>query len=91
MSARLTSEEGAALLALARAAIEERLFEHGALTEARKSVAITPALGQPMNRMPSSTERRPLSTSSHAPCGRRGEKPALTIRMPVTIAQMATR
>jgi len=44
MSTRLTAEEGAALVALARAAIEDRLFENGALAAARKTLAITPAL-----------------------------------------------
>jgi AmmeMemoRadiSam system protein A len=44
MSARLTAEEGAALVALARAAIEDRLFRNGALAAARRSVVITPAL-----------------------------------------------
>jgi len=44
MNTRLTAEEGAALVALARAAIEDRLFENGALAAARKTLAITPAL-----------------------------------------------
>ncbi len=44
MSARLTAEEGAALVRLARAAIEDRLFENGALAATRKIVGITPAL-----------------------------------------------
>ena len=44
MSARLTVEEGAALVCLARAAIEDRLFHNGALAAARRTVAITPAL-----------------------------------------------
>ncbi len=47
MSARLTPEEGAALLALARAAIEDRLFDDGALTDARRTLAMTPALAAP--------------------------------------------
>jgi AmmeMemoRadiSam system protein A len=45
MSARLTTEEGAALLALARAAIEDRLFGNGALAAAQRSVPMTEALG----------------------------------------------
>jgi AmmeMemoRadiSam system protein A len=44
MSARLTSEEGVALVRLARAAIEDRLFHDGAIAAARKITAITPAL-----------------------------------------------
>jgi AmmeMemoRadiSam system protein A len=44
MSAALTPEEGAALLALARAAIEDRLFENGALARARSAGPKTPAL-----------------------------------------------
>ena len=44
MSARLTAEEGAALLVLARAAIEDRLFANGALQSARRSVPMTLAL-----------------------------------------------
>jgi AmmeMemoRadiSam system protein A len=47
MSAELTSEEGAALLTLARAAIEERLFEDGALERARGAITLTPALTGP--------------------------------------------
>jgi len=47
MSTRLTPEEGAALLALARAAIEDRLFDNGALAKARGAVEITPALTAP--------------------------------------------
>jgi AmmeMemoRadiSam system protein A len=45
VSARLTPEEGAALLALARAAIEDRLFDNGALRAARDAMRVTPALG----------------------------------------------
>jgi len=44
MSARLTEGEGATLLALARAAIVERLFEDGALAAARGRTKVTPAL-----------------------------------------------
>lgn len=44
MSARLTAEEGAALVALARAAIEDRLFDNGALAQAQRSVPETAAL-----------------------------------------------
>lgn len=44
MSASLTPEEGAALLALARAAIEDRLFDNGALAKAQRSIPMTPAL-----------------------------------------------
>jgi AmmeMemoRadiSam system protein A len=47
MSARLTREEGAGLLALARAAIEDRLFHNGALAAARAATAMTPALEAP--------------------------------------------
>jgi len=47
MSAGLTPEEGAALLALARAAIEDRLFDNGALAKARSAVPKTPALAAP--------------------------------------------
>ena len=47
MSTRLTPEEGAALLALARAAIEDRLFDNGALAAARAAAAMTPALMAP--------------------------------------------
>jgi len=47
MRTRLTPEEGAALLALARAAIEDRLFHNGALDAARARVAMTPALAGP--------------------------------------------
>ena len=47
MSARLTPEEGASLLALARAAIEDRLLHNGALAAARRTVAMTPALAAP--------------------------------------------
>jgi AmmeMemoRadiSam system protein A len=46
MSTRLTAEEGAGLLRLARAAIEDRLFENGALAAARKILSITPALAE---------------------------------------------
>ena len=44
MSPPLTAEEGAALVSLARAAIEDRLFHNGALAAARKNIAMTPAL-----------------------------------------------
>jgi AmmeMemoRadiSam system protein A len=44
VSATLTPDEGAALLALARAAIEDRLFDNGALRAAREAVPATPAL-----------------------------------------------
>lgn len=44
MSAALTPPEGAALVALARAAIEERLFGGGALGSARARLEITEAL-----------------------------------------------
>jgi AmmeMemoRadiSam system protein A len=47
MSARLTAEEGAALLALARAAIEDKLFAQGALAAVRRRIAITPTLAAP--------------------------------------------
>lgn len=47
MTARLTAGEREALLALARAAIAERLFANGALAAARSAVAITPALAHP--------------------------------------------
>ena len=47
MSARLTPEEGAALLALARAAIDDRLLHNGALAAAQRTVAMTPALTAP--------------------------------------------
>jgi AmmeMemoRadiSam system protein A len=47
MSAGLTPDEGVALLALARAAIEDRLFHDGALANARRTVAVTPALQAP--------------------------------------------
>lgn len=46
MSARLTAGEGAALVSLARAAIEDRLFHEGALAAARKITAITPTLAE---------------------------------------------
>ena len=44
MSPRLSAEEGAALVSLARAAIEDRLFHNGALAAARNDIAMTPAL-----------------------------------------------
>lgn len=44
---RLSAEEGAALIALARAAIEERLFANGALMRRRAALVITPALAAP--------------------------------------------
>ena len=44
MTERLTRDEGARLVALARAAIVHRLFEDGALSAARREVNITPAL-----------------------------------------------
>ena len=47
MSPRLTPEEGSSLLALARAAIEDRLLHNGALAAARSTVAMTPALAAP--------------------------------------------
>lgn len=47
MSTRLSPEEGAALLALARAAIEDRLFDTGALAAARATAAIKPSLMAP--------------------------------------------
>jgi AmmeMemoRadiSam system protein A len=47
MKASLTSEEGAALVALARAAIEDKLFFNGALAAARARAVITPALAAP--------------------------------------------
>jgi AmmeMemoRadiSam system protein A len=47
MSDRLTPDEGAALLALARAAIKDRLFHDGSLQAARRTVAATPALAAP--------------------------------------------
>jgi AmmeMemoRadiSam system protein A len=43
-ASRLTAEEGAVLVALARAAIEDRLVAGGALAAARRAVALTPAL-----------------------------------------------
>jgi len=46
MSTRLTAEEGAALVGLARAAIEDRLFHKGALAAARRTVTVTPALAE---------------------------------------------
>jgi AmmeMemoRadiSam system protein A len=47
MSERLSPAEGAALLALARAAIEDRLIDNGALRAARGAVMVTPALAAP--------------------------------------------
>jgi AmmeMemoRadiSam system protein A len=47
MSTKLTPEDGAALLALARAAIEDKLFENGALAAARARTTTTPALAEP--------------------------------------------
>jgi AmmeMemoRadiSam system protein A len=47
MTAKLSDTEGAVLLALARAAIEEKLFGDDALRRARARVAITPALSAP--------------------------------------------
>jgi AmmeMemoRadiSam system protein A len=47
MSPELTAEEGAALLMLARAAIEDRLLENGALAETQRSIPSTPALESP--------------------------------------------
>jgi AmmeMemoRadiSam system protein A len=47
MRQRLTPEEGAALLALARAAIEDKLFDNGALAAARARAAMAPALTAP--------------------------------------------
>ena len=44
MSPPLTAKEGAALVSLARAAIEDRLFHNGALAAARNDIAMTPAL-----------------------------------------------
>ena len=44
MNARLTEDEGATLVALARAAIVERLLGDGALVAARGRAAVTPAL-----------------------------------------------
>jgi AmmeMemoRadiSam system protein A len=44
MSAELTAQDGAALLALARAAIADRLFATGALAVARKGIELTPRL-----------------------------------------------
>ncbi len=46
MPTPLTAGEGAALVGLARAAIEDRLFDNGALAAARKTLAITPALAK---------------------------------------------
>ncbi len=45
-SARLTPEDGAALVGLARAAIEDRLLHNGALATALSTVAVTPALAE---------------------------------------------
>lgn len=47
MSAKLSAEEGAALLALARAAIEDRLLDNGELAAARSGAATTSALDAP--------------------------------------------
>ena len=47
MSARLTDDEGRALLLLARAAIAERLFSDGRLDDTRRTVVITPPLTAP--------------------------------------------
>ena len=47
MSARLTPEEGAALVALARAAIRDELFDDGSLAAARRAVVVTPSLASP--------------------------------------------
>jgi AmmeMemoRadiSam system protein A len=47
VSATLTAEEGAALVALARAAIEDRLFDNGALAQAQRQAPATPALASP--------------------------------------------
>ena len=47
MSTKLTPAEGAALLALARAAIEDELFQNGALATARARTVMTPALAAP--------------------------------------------
>lgn len=44
MTARLTEAEGAALLALARAAVEDALFDNQALAKARSRITMTPAL-----------------------------------------------
>ncbi len=42
----LTDDEGATLLALARAAIEQRLFENDVLSTMRATMALTPALAE---------------------------------------------
>jgi AmmeMemoRadiSam system protein A len=47
MSVRLTQDEGRALVAVARAAIKDRLFEDGSLASARKAIAMTPSLAAP--------------------------------------------
>jgi AmmeMemoRadiSam system protein A len=47
MTTKLTPADGAALLALARAAIEDKLFENGALARARARTLMTPALAAP--------------------------------------------
>jgi AmmeMemoRadiSam system protein A len=47
MSTKLTPEDGEALLALARAAIEERLFGNGALGDVRRSITAMAALDSP--------------------------------------------
>jgi len=44
MTGRLTRDERTTLLALARAAIVERLFEDGALAAAKRRMTVTPAL-----------------------------------------------
>lgn len=44
---KLSGDEGIALLALARAAIEDRLFANGALAARRAVLVITPALAAP--------------------------------------------
>jgi len=46
MSAKLSAEEGAALVGLARAAIEDRLFHDGALAAALRTIALTPGLAE---------------------------------------------
>jgi AmmeMemoRadiSam system protein A len=47
MNARLSAEGGAALLALGRAAIEDRLLDNGRLAAARATAATTPGLDAP--------------------------------------------
>jgi AmmeMemoRadiSam system protein A len=44
---KLSGEEGAALVALARAAIEDKLFGNGALARRRAALVITPPLAAP--------------------------------------------